>query len=128
MPSAGTRLTHAIRLTEDQYTVSDKHIPVDGGEILVRFLTPARKTPSTAHPVLVWLHGGGRSAQSVVQIYLSNHRDVGWMFGDVDMDDGCLRTICVELQLTIANVEYRYAAGPSSFSLLGPYLRRPCIG
>lgn len=35
---------------------------------------------------------------------------VGWMLGDVDMDDNYLRIICVELQLAIANVEYRYVA------------------
>ena len=35
---------------------------------------------------------------------------VGWMLGDVDMDDNYLRIICVELQLAIANVEYRCVA------------------
>ena len=68
MPSTGTKLTRTTRLAEDQYAVSDKHIPVEGGEILIRFLTPAGKTPSTTHPILVWLHGGGSSARSVAQI------------------------------------------------------------
>ena len=48
---------------------------------------------------------------------MSDQREVGWMFGDIDMDDSCLRTICVELQLAIANVEYRYATRPSLFAL-----------
>ena len=34
---------------------------------------------------------------------------IGWMIGDLDMDDSWLRTVCVELQLAIANVEYRCA-------------------
>ena len=32
---------------------------------------------------------------------------LGWMRGDISLDDNNLLTICVELQLTIVNVEYR---------------------
>ena len=34
---------------------------------------------------------------------------VGWMFGDIAQDDNYLRTICVELQVVVANVEHRCA-------------------
>ena len=32
----------------------------------------------------------------------------GWQLGDITMDDNHLITICVELQIVIVNVEYRY--------------------
>lgn len=33
----------------------------------------------------------------------------GWQAGDITVDDNHLITICVDLQIVIANVEYRYA-------------------
>lgn len=41
----------------------------------------------------------------------------GWIVGNLDMDDNYLRTICVELQIAIANVEYRCALAPVGDSI-----------
>ena len=43
-------------VTESQYSVSDRHIPVKDGEITVRYVRLQDETPL---PVLVWYHGGG---------------------------------------------------------------------
>lgn len=32
----------------------------------------------------------------------------GWNFGNLDTDDYYLRILCVDLQIAIVNVEYRY--------------------
>ena len=37
---------------------------------------------------------------------------IGWMAGSIDQDDYQLRSICVELKVTIVNVEYRYDVIP----------------
>jgi len=74
------------------YSVEDRKLPVDGGEILLRCLTP---TPNNGegrtYPLLYWVHGGG------------------WFQGNIDMDDYILRTWCVEFQISIVNVDYRLA-------------------
>ncbi|KAL6305735.1 Alpha/Beta hydrolase protein [Sparassis latifolia] len=72
------------------YTVKDHTIPVEGAEIVVRCVVPAPSADKT-FPVLVWFHGGG------------------WMVGDVHADDYRLRMLCVELQISIVNVDYRLA-------------------
>ena len=43
-------------VTESQYVVSDRQIPVKDGEITVRYVRPQDET---LLPVLVWYHGGG---------------------------------------------------------------------
>ncbi|TFK87903.1 alpha/beta-hydrolase [Polyporus arcularius HHB13444] len=73
-----------------QYIVSDKLVSVEGGEIIVRYVRPVGEDGGT-FPVLVWLHGGG------------------WMRGSIDMDDAHLRTISVELNIAVVNVDYRLA-------------------
>ena len=40
----------------------------------------------------------------------------GWQLGDITMDDNHLITICVELQIVIVNVEYRYNGSPRFIS------------
>ncbi len=32
----------------------------------------------------------------------------GWNMGDLDMDDYYLRTLCIDFQLAVVNVEYRF--------------------
>jgi len=74
---------------ETEYRVTDYHVDVADGKILVRSLIPTSKEGS--YPLMVWLHGGG------------------WTSGDVELDDYQLRAICVELQISILNVDYRLA-------------------
>ncbi|KAJ7624734.1 Alpha/Beta hydrolase protein [Roridomyces roridus] len=79
---------------ESEYIVKDEEIDVAGspaGKIRVRTLVPASSEEGKTYPLYVWFHGGG------------------WTTGNVDMDDYQLRQLCVELQLSIVNVEYRLA-------------------
>ncbi|KAI0704743.1 Alpha/Beta hydrolase protein [Earliella scabrosa] len=71
------------------YEVFDKAIPVDNGEIASRIVRPTAGGDGATYPVFVWFHGGG------------------WVTGDLDMDDAHLRSISVELQVGIVNVNYR---------------------
>ncbi|OBZ73134.1 AB hydrolase superfamily protein B1A11.02 [Grifola frondosa] len=79
--------------SETEYRVEDHKVPVDGGEITVRCVipTPAGAQADTSFPVLFWMHGGG------------------WTVGNIDTDDFYLRILCVDLQISIVNVEYRLA-------------------
>ncbi|KAJ6559254.1 Alpha/Beta hydrolase protein [Mycena vulgaris] len=73
---------------DSEYRLVDHQVEVTNGKILVRSLIPvADKT----YPLMVWMHGGG------------------WTSGSVELDDYQLRAICVELQISILNVEYRRA-------------------
>ncbi|OCH89524.1 hypothetical protein OBBRIDRAFT_835765 [Obba rivulosa] len=77
---------------ETQYHVQDHQVPVAGGEITVRCLTPAAaEGKGSTYPVMVWLHGGG------------------WAMGDLDLDDFWMRRICVDLQVSIVMPDYRLA-------------------
>ncbi|KAJ2971913.1 hypothetical protein NUW54_g12385 [Trametes sanguinea] len=84
------------------YRVQNHEVSVeaeDGGEagqITVRSYVPYGPRPTTrsrdgAFPLLVWYHGGG------------------FIAGDLDLDDGYLRNLCVDLQLSIVSVGYRLA-------------------
>ena len=44
---------------ESAYTVEDKLVPVEGGEIRVRCIVPTRGDQSQTFPVLGWYHSGG---------------------------------------------------------------------
>ena len=46
-------------LTEAEYTVADSLVPVEGGTITVRVVSPCVETGSVQFPALVWIHGGG---------------------------------------------------------------------
>ena len=46
-------------LTEAEYTVADGLVPVEGGTITVRAITPYVETSGVGLPALVWIHGGG---------------------------------------------------------------------
>ncbi|KAH9855502.1 Alpha/Beta hydrolase protein [Lenzites betulinus] len=76
---------------ESAYVIKDHKVPVEGAEILVRSYTPTSASDSATYPLLFWVHGGG------------------WCIGDIDMDDYYLRILCVDLQVTIVQVEYRLA-------------------
>ncbi|KAJ7682684.1 Alpha/Beta hydrolase protein [Mycena polygramma] len=85
--------TYGTGLPKDtDYRLDDHQVEVKDGRILVRSLVPTSKQGSTAtYPLLVWIHGGG------------------WTNGNAELDDYLLRTICVELQISILNVDYRLA-------------------
>ncbi|KAJ6584896.1 Alpha/Beta hydrolase protein [Mycena capillaripes] len=77
---------------DSEYIVKDHQFEVTDGKILVRSLVPASKEGSdNTYPLMVWMHGGG------------------WTSGGVELDDYQLRAICVELQISILNVDYRLA-------------------
>ncbi|KAJ7254394.1 Alpha/Beta hydrolase protein [Mycena haematopus] len=77
---------------DTEYRLKDHHIDVENGRILIRSLVPISKEGSeNMYPLMIWLHGGG------------------WISGDVELDDYQLRAICVELQISIVNVDYRLA-------------------
>ncbi|KAI0730944.1 Alpha/Beta hydrolase protein [Earliella scabrosa] len=83
-------------LPESQYVVVNKEIPVQNGQIAIRVLQPlgddhTTHDNNTTYPALVWFHGGGMA--------------VGGLYSD----DVQLRSVCVELQLVIINVDYRLA-------------------
>ena len=46
-------------LAESEYTVFNSLVPVDGGTIAVRLVTPGDETGTVHFPALVWIHGGG---------------------------------------------------------------------
>ncbi|EMD36024.1 hypothetical protein CERSUDRAFT_115948 [Gelatoporia subvermispora B] len=77
---------------DSQYSVQDHRITVEGGEITVRCAIPTPAGPDDrTFPLMLWTHGGG------------------FIFGPLDMDDLLLRTLCVELQIVVVNVDYRLA-------------------
>ncbi|OCH92007.1 hypothetical protein OBBRIDRAFT_791757 [Obba rivulosa] len=77
---------------QSAYRVQDYQLPVEGGEITIRYVVP---TPAGQEnqifPLLFWTHGGA------------------WVFGGLELDDLTLRTICVGFQITVVNVDYRLA-------------------
>ncbi|KAI0628304.1 Alpha/Beta hydrolase protein [Trametes polyzona] len=72
------------------YELQEKVITVQDGTMRLRCIIPTAKDGSS-FPVLVWFHSGG------------------WVVGDIDQDDSHLRSVCVDLQLCIVNVDYRLA-------------------
>ncbi|EJF61943.1 hypothetical protein DICSQDRAFT_105059 [Dichomitus squalens LYAD-421 SS1] len=73
------------------YSVEDRTVKVDGGEIIVRCITPLVNDEGQTFPVFVNIHGGG------------------WCVGSIEIDDYHLRRISVDLQISVVNVEYRLA-------------------
>lgn len=45
--------------SESEYRLENRKVPVEGGEIIVRVLTPTTSSDGDTFPVLVWYHGGG---------------------------------------------------------------------
>ncbi|CDK28045.1 unnamed protein product [Kuraishia capsulata CBS 1993] len=89
-------LKHAIMYGKeivkfDGYT-EDLKIPVEGGEILVRYYRPRDALEDeTPRPALVDFHGGGL------------------VFGDIDSDDNYCKRVCRETGAVVFNVDYRLA-------------------
>ncbi|KAI0708759.1 Alpha/Beta hydrolase protein [Cerioporus squamosus] len=73
------------------YIVQDKYVPGEGGDILVRCVTPLADGRDKTFPVLVYVHGGCG------------------VVGSIELDDFHLRRLSVELQLVTVNIEYRLA-------------------
>ncbi|EIW52179.1 uncharacterized protein TRAVEDRAFT_53604 [Trametes versicolor FP-101664 SS1] len=87
-----SKVYHAAKLPPaSAYQVREKTIAVEGGTLRLRCLTPTDIEEDASLPVLVWFHSGG------------------WIVGDLEQDDNHLRSICVELQLCVVNVDYRLA-------------------
>ncbi|KAJ3486744.1 hypothetical protein NLI96_g4021 [Meripilus lineatus] len=77
---------------DSAYLVKDHFLSVEGGEILLRSVTPTpQEGEQDTFPLLVWYHGGG------------------WAVGDAIFDDYYLRGLSVELRVSILNVNYRLA-------------------
>ncbi|EMD36025.1 hypothetical protein CERSUDRAFT_115950 [Gelatoporia subvermispora B] len=77
---------------ESEYSVRYHRIAVKGGEISVQCFipTPTGQVNKT-FPLLIYYHGGA------------------WVFGGLEQDDPFLRALCVHVQMTIVNVDYRLA-------------------
>ncbi|KAF7333119.1 Abhydrolase-3 domain-containing protein [Mycena venus] len=84
---------YKTRLPSDSaYKLEDHTVAVEGGEIIVRTVSPILAGGENGPlPVLVYFHGGG------------------WAFGGLDTNDFDLRILSVELRLVIINVDYRLA-------------------
>ncbi|KAJ7645423.1 Alpha/Beta hydrolase protein [Mycena polygramma] len=86
------RKTYTPGLPKDtEYELRDHQVEVANGTILVRSLVPTKESSENTYPLMVWIHGGG------------------WSNGNAELDDYQLRAICVELQISILNVDYRLA-------------------
>ena len=72
----------------DVASVRDHHVPVTGGEVVVRVFTPQGPAPL---PALVYFHGGG------------------WVTGDIDTHEGICRTLANAAGCVVASVDYRCA-------------------
>ncbi|MFC5449927.1 alpha/beta hydrolase [Paenibacillus aestuarii] len=68
--------------------VEEQRIPVEGGDILLRIMTPIAEGP---FPVMVYYHGGG------------------WVLGDLDAFDGQLRYMAAACKCIVVGVDYRLA-------------------
>ncbi|KAJ7175830.1 Alpha/Beta hydrolase protein [Mycena filopes] len=96
------KASHADKLPPDtDYQVTDHHIDVsEEGRILLRSLVPTSEDGMDTYPLMVWMHGGG------------------WIAGTLELDDYELRQICVDLQISILNVDYRLAPEHSYSTIL----------
>ncbi|KAK7035488.1 hypothetical protein VNI00_011781 [Paramarasmius palmivorus] len=81
----------------EEYKAEDRYIDVgDGIKVLAKCVTPVPKRGEEERfPLLFWIHGGGRLE--------------GWILGNADMDDYTMRTISVNVRVSVVNCEYRLA-------------------
>jgi acetyl esterase/lipase len=88
------RIDAYLSTTEAERIVSEKSIPVQGGEIKIRIYVPvptATESANARYPVLVFVHGGG------------------WVVGDLEAEDIACNFACVHARLVVVNVDYRLA-------------------
>ncbi|EIM90598.1 alpha/beta-hydrolase, partial [Stereum hirsutum FP-91666 SS1] len=79
---------------EDTYRMKDYNIPSShSGEVRVRTLVPTAFDSDKEHkyPLLIFMHGGGMAA------------------GSIRMEDYRMRNLCVRLNMSVVNVDYRLA-------------------
>jgi acetyl esterase len=69
-------------------TVTDTHIPGDGGAVAVRIYRP---TAGTTLPLILYAHGGG------------------WVTGSLESHDRLCRILAIQLQSVVVAVDYRCA-------------------
>lgn len=106
-----------VSQTASTYTVQDRTVSVEGGEITVRCTVPTIEDENTTFPLLFNIHGGCRSFHTVMsRICVLTNCVIAWMFHDISMEDYYLRRVCVDLQISVVNVNYRYA--PSYYRCL----------
>ncbi|EIW53188.1 uncharacterized protein TRAVEDRAFT_39960 [Trametes versicolor FP-101664 SS1] len=73
------------------YAVQDRVVPVEDGKVTVRCTVPVNEDENMIFPLLFNIHGGS------------------WVSNDISMEDYYLRRICVDLQISVVNVNYRLA-------------------
>ena len=95
-----------------KYRVQDYKVPVEGGEITVRAVTPGAVDEGQKYPLLFWMHGGGQFPWlfSLVLNRCTNLPFPGLIFGNVDQDDYFMRNLSTDLQVTTLNVDYRFVS------------------
>ncbi|KAI0783527.1 Alpha/Beta hydrolase protein [Abortiporus biennis] len=77
---------------ESEYRVSDHKVPVEGGEIVIRIVSPTPKSDESGkYPVVFWMHPGG------------------FFVGNLESDDFQLRKLAVDCRVITVNVDYRLA-------------------
>lgn len=101
------RLLNSASPSETAYTSKDHTLAVEGGEITVRSYVPASATDDTRFPMLFWTHGGGRCRRRVCHLTALRVCVIGWVIGNLEMDDYYLKILSVELQLVIVSPDYR---------------------
>ena len=79
---------------------------MDDFDLKVRAYVPTGGEEES-RPLFYWIHGGGMSEVPSVMLHDSNFPSVGFVFGDIELDDLFLKTICVDLQVAIVTAEYR---------------------
>lgn len=85
-------------------------VPSDGAEIKARRYTPAGEEGKT-YPLLYWIHGGGKlnkASLAEALAYFHVPRTSGFIFPGLELDDFFLRSLCVDSQITIVAVDYKY--------------------
>lgn len=99
-----------VSQTASTYTLQDRIVPVEGSEITVRCTTPAVEDENTTFPLLFNIHGGCTSFLSVVSRFrVLTIFATAWVFCDISLEDYYLRRVCVDLQISVVNVNYRHA-------------------
>ncbi len=75
----------------DVAAVTDRRIPVAGGDVPIRIYTPSGAEAATPLPVLIYFHGGG------------------WVVGNLEAADIPCRHLANKAQCIVVSVEYRKA-------------------